>query len=437
MSVALVIDRVARSFGERRVLKNVSFEARQGELVLITGNNGSGKSTLFEIITGQIAASAGRIAFSKGSSLPVAPALVAWERIHRRPRSGMRVCRQSAPLFRSLSLAEHMSLAESVSVAGGRGQQSIITLDRYAADNRSPEQMSFGERRAFAIERQIAGAPRVCLLDEPFAGLDRANSERLTNNLELAKRAGVICVVIEHRSNIPRFSQLVDRAYELSDGSLRQLSVTDMKSAGGADASAEPAAIGRRMRNKGGDVGLEITVATRRPDACPPLFAEIGASPLLCAGGEVVRISAPNGWGKSTLCSAILGAPADFPATVGVRSGDRDLSGRDTEGRYAAGLRLMRTAPQYPARTRVADLFSVAGVAGSARSRPLMSRHFQTLSGGEMRFVTLELALGNGGVHCILDEPLLGLDMAAQADAENLIEEFQGRGSVLILEPRT
>jgi lipopolysaccharide export system ATP-binding protein len=460
----LRVSNVSKRFGERWVLRDVSLRAETGQLVLLTGDNGSGKSTLFEILSGQISADSGSISLGSSRALSLQTNMYVWERIHKRAGRGIRVCRQAAPLFASLTLRDHVRLADPRLVARlNRQRGPVVTpgagelavpeaLRRFEGDDRLPTELSLGQRRSFAIERQTAFAPLLCLLDEPLAGLDTKAVARIRDDLQRAKSQRTITIVIEHRSNIGKIADLVDEGYELRDGSLHEIRIGELRATSGwreRPAGPMTGSEVRRDLTEGGppcegsvpdgaaDFEADVVLDTSSEAGnVPPLVSELAAVPLRVRYGQTLAVAAPNGWGKSTICDKIGGAASGFPFALRVTAGGTDLSGLSPYRRARAGLALVRGSPTYPAKTRVSFLYRLCGVEPSNRTRPFQARHVSTLSGGEMRFVQLELALRRPtGRFAVLDEPLLGLDNIARSEAATLIAGFAARGTMVIFEP--
>lgn len=453
---------VSKRFNQRWVLRDVSLQAEPGQLILLTGDNGSGKSTLFEILSGQISADSGSISLGSTTPLSLQANTYIWERVHKRARRGIRVCRQAAPLFRSLTLHDHVGLADprlvahlngergSPPEAGSKELETPSALRQFEGDSRLPTELSLGQRRSFAIERQIAFSPLLCLLDEPLAGLDDRAVSRIRDDLRLAKTQRSITILIEHKSNISKIADLVDECHELHDGILHEINITDFIETNGRSGKLGAGLRGAdvRQQSHGGesrrtssevtaDFQTEVVIdASSDEGKVPPLVSELAATPLRLRLGETLTLAAPNGWGKSTLCDAIAGADRVFPFAVRLMAGGRDLSGLSPHKRCLAGIAMLRGAPSYPAKTKVSFLYKLYGVEPSSRTRPFQSRYTSTLSGGEMRIVQLELVLCRGiSRYAILDEPFLGLDNSARVEAASLIRGFAPRGTVVIFEP--
>lgn len=450
------LNNVTKKFRESVVLDDLNLSIREGELILITGPNGSGKSTLVEILTGQTQADSGslEVLTERPTRLASRGLFGAWQRIYQRGLMGIRSCVQSAPLFNSLNLSWNAKLADPFSTAqlnfspvpSGTFRKNHEFIHRYEnSTGKTPGTMSFGERRAFAIQRQTAFLPRLCVLDEPCAGLDIKNTNLLRRELKAISGSDTSVIVIEHVSNVPKILDLFNRAYELHSGRLRPISLealgseeTTAVALGSSHLSISPnvARLGDGQRHS---EGMTVRVNTRSPksaNSLPPLLTEVSASTLHFGRCGVHYMSAPNGWGKSTLCSEISGFQSKFPIDVEVFIEGMDISSLSPQKRRQMGLAFLRTEPDFPTSMRVGSLFRAARAEPDLRSTKFLNREFASLSGGEKRYILLDLFLSLPNLkYCLLDEPFLGLDNENTKLARRKIDKLGETACIVILEP--
>lgn len=190
----LGVERVSRDFGGLRALDAVSFAVSAGEVACIIGPNGCGKTTLFNVITGQVPPSAGRVVFDGRELSSLSPDGVA--------RRGVARKFQVPSVFDDLTVRENLDVARYAATA----RTSLPPLDavlsdvgmRDAADEPAGT-LSHGRRQWLEIGMLLAQAPRLMLLDEPTAGMTGAET---LATVELVRRAsartGTACVVVEH-----------------------------------------------------------------------------------------------------------------------------------------------------------------------------------------------------------------------------------------------
>jgi len=193
---ALEVKGISRSFGGVVALRDVSFTVRPGEVVGLIGPNGAGKSTLFEIVSGNLAPSAGRISYFGADCTTMPP--------HLRRRAGMCRTFQKVRLFDSMTIAENIRVAASQCLPPGRdlrdevaGILAQLRLDAQAA--RRPAELTLADRKRVEIGRAIAGNCRLLMLDESLSGLTHEEAESLIAEILMLNRArGITVIVVEH-----------------------------------------------------------------------------------------------------------------------------------------------------------------------------------------------------------------------------------------------
>jgi branched-chain amino acid transport system ATP-binding protein len=193
---ALEVKGICRSFGGVVALRDVSFAVREGEVVGLIGPNGAGKSTLFEIVSGNLPPSAGRIAYFGTDCTTMPP--------HLRRRAGMCRTFQKVRLFESMTIAENIRVAASQCLPPGRdlrdevaGILAQLRLDPQAA--RRPAELTLADRKRVEIGRAIAGNCRLLMLDESLSGLTHEEAESLIAEILMLNRArGITVIVVEH-----------------------------------------------------------------------------------------------------------------------------------------------------------------------------------------------------------------------------------------------
>ena len=220
---ALRLEGVSRSFGALKAVENFSFSVAAGERRAVIGANGAGKTTLFNVITGDYAASAGRVRFF-GEDVTAHPP---FERI----RAGMRRTYQSSLLFRDLTVRDNLFLAvrgvsrgrfdfirKNENHVSRRAAEDILERVRLTAVGDEPvASLSHGQQRQLEIGMALAGAPRLILFDEPAAGLSPAERRELVALLR-ALPAHLSFILIEHDLEIAL--RVVDRVTVMHNGRL-------------------------------------------------------------------------------------------------------------------------------------------------------------------------------------------------------------------------
>lgn len=215
MNQLAVVD-VARHYGRRKALSQVSFSCAAGEIVGLLGPNGAGKSTLLNVIATLVRPSRGSIQY--GGPFDFAQG--------KRPASdGAEVRAQIGMLGHDLFLYPELTARENLEffahlygVTDAAGTASRA-LDRAGLADRSDDFVSGfsrGMRQRVALERALLHEPSLILLDEPFTGLDQASTAALVSRLQERQRAGCLIVLATHDLDVA--DGLLTRAIYLKDG---------------------------------------------------------------------------------------------------------------------------------------------------------------------------------------------------------------------------
>ena len=196
MTAALQLVDLRKSFGVTPIIRGVSLEVAVGERHAIIGPNGAGKSTLFEIVSGNLAPSGGRVSFF-GRDCTNYPAYV-------RRRAGLCRTFQKVRLFESMTVAENIAVAARQSLPPRRDWRAEVAsiLERLRLGpqaDRMPSEITLADRKKVEIGRAIAGFCRVLMLDESLSGLTHEEAEELINEiLALNRDTGITVIVVEH-----------------------------------------------------------------------------------------------------------------------------------------------------------------------------------------------------------------------------------------------
>lgn len=172
--VSVVFDQVIKQFGQRQILKGLSFELPPGRRYGLLGPNGAGKSTLIRLIIGALRPEAGRVLVN-GLAPWQAPVAV---------RSILGVLPEGAPLVRELTVREHFYLAGrlrgiAASDLKSEEERLVPALGLAGFYDRPAGILSQGQKRRAALASALLGSPQLLVLDEPTSGLDPEEAARL------------------------------------------------------------------------------------------------------------------------------------------------------------------------------------------------------------------------------------------------------------------
>ena len=205
-----------KSFRKRQVVRGVSFNVAQGEVVGLLGPNGAGKTTSFNMVVGLVTPDGGRVRLEQEdlTHLPM----------HRRARRGLGYLPQEASIFRKLTVRQNflsvLELQKGLSKADREARATALLEEfglGHVADSFG-ETLSGGERRRAEIARSLIPAPRFILFDEPFAGVDPINVGDLQRQISLLKQRGLGVLITDH--NVQDTLGICDRAYIIAQGQI-------------------------------------------------------------------------------------------------------------------------------------------------------------------------------------------------------------------------
>jgi len=213
----LYCENLVKKYGMRTVVKSVSMEVNQGEIVGFLGPNGAGKTTSFYMITGQIKPNGGKV-FLDDEEITDLP-------MYQRAQRGVGYLPQDASVFRKMSVEDNiMSVMEMKGVPRAERierMESLIDEFNLSKVRKSLGiQLSGGERRRCEIARALAIDPKFILLDEPFAGVDPIAVEDIQYIIAKLKYKNIGVIITDH--NVGETLAITDRAYLLYEGSILQ-----------------------------------------------------------------------------------------------------------------------------------------------------------------------------------------------------------------------
>lgn len=214
MSSTLSAHHLAKAYGGRPVVRDVSLQVSAGEIVGLLGPNGAGKTTCFYMIVGLVEADAGDIQLD-GQSLMALP-------MHRRARAGIGYLPQEASIFRQLSVRDNLlAILETRKELNRNTRQEMAQalLEEFNVGHLADslgQALSGGERRRVEIARALATEPTVILLDEPFAGVDPISISDIKDIITHLKARDIGVLITDH--NVRETLDICERAYIVGEG---------------------------------------------------------------------------------------------------------------------------------------------------------------------------------------------------------------------------
>ncbi len=215
MTKTLSIKNIQKSYGKKTVIRDISLNISQGEVVGLLGPNGAGKTTCFYMIVGLVEASAGNI-FIDQIDVTIMP-------MYQRARLGIGYLPQEASIFRGMNVEENIYSILEISEANETKRKERLEelLKEFSITHIRKSHalaLSGGERRRVEIARALATNPSFILLDEPFAGVDPIAVNEIRQMVSHLKNRGIGVLITDH--NVRETLSIVDRAYIVYDGKI-------------------------------------------------------------------------------------------------------------------------------------------------------------------------------------------------------------------------
>lgn len=215
MTVAtLTASNLAKAYGGREVVQDVSLSLESGQVVGLLGPNGAGKTTCFYMIVGIIAADRGTIVVN-GEDITALP-------MHERARRGIGYLPQEASIFRKLTVGDNILAILETRPDLSRAQRFERRDELLAEFNVSHlidslgQALSGGERRRIEIARALATEPDFILLDEPFAGVDPISVNDIKDIIRHLRDRGIGVLITDH--NVRETLDICETAFIVGEG---------------------------------------------------------------------------------------------------------------------------------------------------------------------------------------------------------------------------
>lgn len=208
-------DNIMKMYGNRKVVKSISLQVEQGEIIGLLGPNGAGKTTSFYMIVGMIKPNEGRIFLDDVE--------ITKDSMYKRAQKGIGYLAQEASVFRKLSVEDNiMSVLQFTDLSKAEQKKKLELLIEefslgHVRKNRG-DLLSGGERRRTEIARALASDPKFILLDEPFAGVDPIAVEDIQSIVAHLKDRNIGILITDH--DVHATLAITDKTYLMFEGGI-------------------------------------------------------------------------------------------------------------------------------------------------------------------------------------------------------------------------
>lgn len=208
-------DNILKMYGRRKVVKGISLQVEQGEIIGLLGPNGAGKTTSFYMIVGMIKPNEGKIFLDDED--------ITDNSMFKRAQKGIGYLAQEASVFRKLSVEDNiMSILQFTDLSKNEQKEKLESLIQefslnHVRKNRG-DLLSGGERRRTEIARALASDPKFILLDEPFAGVDPIAVEDIQSIVAHLKDRNIGILITDH--DVQATLAITDKTYLMFEGGI-------------------------------------------------------------------------------------------------------------------------------------------------------------------------------------------------------------------------
>jgi len=208
-------DNLMKKYGSRMVVKGVSLQVEQGEIIGLLGPNGAGKTTSFYMTVGFVQPLQGKV-FLDDLDITKLP-------MYKRAKLGIGYLPQESSIFRKLSVEDNISAVLEMTQLSKKAQKEKLEelIDEFRLHKvrkSNGDTLSGGERRRTEIARSLAVNPKFILLDEPFAGIDPIAVEDIQSIVFKLKQKNIGILITDH--SVEQTLSITDRSYIMVDGSI-------------------------------------------------------------------------------------------------------------------------------------------------------------------------------------------------------------------------
>ncbi len=441
---------ITKIYGTHKVLDNVSFDLRKGEIHCLVGENGAGKSTLIKILSGAISPESGEVYIS-GQKVPFMTPRKAIE-------LGISTVYQDAELVESLTVADNIFLGDEQSASipfvvdknaqFKKAQEIIDTLHMNLPVDALVEDLSVSQKQMLEIVKALYRDSKIIIMDEPTSSLGLEEKKALVNIIRNLKQRGIGIIYISHY--LEEIFMIGDRVTILKDGKLvntYEVAAVDMETVIRGMVGREASAFYHRKKIPLGPIQVELQNLSTKGVIHPVSF-EVRKGEILGIGGLV-------GSGRSELVGLIFGIQQPDSGKVIIKG--KEVTIQNPRDAIRAGIGLItedrRKLGLFTGRNLVENISLVHNdvfkgfIIDRNEEKDLsnqmvnelsiatsdINQLVEELSGGNQQKVVIARWLLDDAILCIFDEPTKGVDIGAKQQIYELMLELAEKGKSIIM----
>jgi len=441
---------ITKIYGTHKVLDNVSFDLRKGEIHCLVGENGAGKSTLIKILSGAISPESGEVYIS-GQKVPFMTPRKAIE-------LGISTVYQDAELVESLTVADNIFLGDEQSASipfvvdknaqFKKAQEIIDTLHMNLPVDALVEDLSVSQKQMLEIVKALYRDSKIIIMDEPTSSLGLEEKKALVNIIRNLKQRGIGIIYISHY--LEEIFMIGDRVTILKDGKLvntYKVSAVDMETVIRGMVGREASAFYHRKKIPLGPIQVEVQNLSKKGVIHPVSF-EVRKGEILGIGGLV-------GSGRSELVGLIFGIQQPDSGKIIIKG--KEVTIQNPRDAIRAGIGLItedrRKLGLFTGRNLVENISLVHNdvfkgfIIDRNEEKDLsnqmvnelsiatsdINQLVEELSGGNQQKVVIARWLLDDAILCIFDEPTKGVDIGAKQQIYELMLELAEKGKSIIM----